>query len=181
MYARIGNRLGEAKASCRLGAVYCHQSKHNESESFYEHAREIYARIGDGLGEAEALCRLAEVYRHQSKHTDAESSYEHARDIYARIGDGAGEAKALYDLGELYRHQSKHTEAASCYAQASYRQSPRYLKVNSPHEHSQGIINDGMEEAKLLTFLMMGSLRPAYLGGRFSLRRQDMPRSATAL
>lgn len=130
VYARIGDSVGEAKASYGLGEVY---SPSTEAEPYYRLAQDIYDRIGDAGGQAKALYALGEVYLRRvqyiqatssytrageiygsrCRYMEAESSYKQARYIYSRIGDGGGQAKASYDLGAVYHSQSEYTEATS--------------------------------------------------------------------
>jgi DNA-binding SARP family transcriptional activator/predicted ATPase len=118
IYARLGNRLGEAYALNSLGTIDQAFWNYNEATDKFEQALKMFREIGELLGEAYVLNNLGLNAVYQGDFTQAQIYHECALSIFQRIEHPFGQGVSLNNLGEAFCYLEEYQRGKDYYMQA---------------------------------------------------------------
>ncbi|KZP29399.1 hypothetical protein FIBSPDRAFT_192575 [Athelia psychrophila] len=113
LFLEIGDRLGAAQCSQRLGDTLTMQGKHSEAADILTDARSQLVEIGHCAGAAHCSRSLGNILRMQSNYSEATDILTDARAQFLKIGNRLGAAQCSQSLGDTLRMQSNYSEAAA--------------------------------------------------------------------
>jgi len=116
---QLGDRLAEAKALNRLGAVGLRQRRYQEAVSCYEQALALNRDAGDPAAQAHSHSDLGFVIFLQGHCQEAADHLEQALALYRMTSDKTGEASVLAKLGFVDLRQGRYQQAGD-YLRLSY-------------------------------------------------------------
>ena len=116
---QLGDRVAEANALNRLGAVAVRQRHYQQAVSCYEQALALGRDTGDQASQAYSHANLGFVIFLQGLCQDAIEHLEQALALYRTTGNQSGEASAAAHLGFMDLRQGRYQQAAG-YLRLSY-------------------------------------------------------------
>ena len=116
---QLGDRVAEANALNRLGAVAVRQRHYQQAVSCYEQALALGRDTGDQASQAYSHANLGFVIFLQGLCQDAIEHLEQALALYRTTGNQSGEASAAAHLGFMDLRQGRYQQAAE-YLRLSY-------------------------------------------------------------
>jgi tetratricopeptide (TPR) repeat protein len=119
LFHQLGDQLGEATCSARLGEAALDTSAYNEAQSYFEEALSIFRQVGSVAGEAVCIARLGDTAFRHGEYDEAQGQYEKARLLFRQLGDVLGEANCTKGLGDVAIERSSYKEAESLYKEAA--------------------------------------------------------------
>ncbi|KZP05296.1 TPR-like protein [Athelia psychrophila] len=113
LFLKIGDRVGAARCSQRLGENLRMQDKCSEAAAVLKDAQAQFFELGDRSGAAWCLQSLGQILHTQRKYSEATAIFTSARAEALEIGDRLGAAQCSRSLGESLRMQSEYSEAGA--------------------------------------------------------------------
>ncbi|KZP07304.1 TPR-like protein [Athelia psychrophila] len=110
-FLEIGDRLGAAQCSRRLGDILRMQGNYSEATRILTDARAQFIDIGDRLGDAQCSRSLGYILRMQANYCEANDMLKGALAQFIEIGDHMGAAQCSKSLGISLSDQGNCSEA----------------------------------------------------------------------
>jgi tetratricopeptide (TPR) repeat protein/transcriptional regulator with XRE-family HTH domain len=118
LYARLGNRLGEAKVQFNLAALAEGQGRYADMLAHAEQALRLYQAIGDRASEATALNNVGWTHGLLGDYEQARAFCRQALALCTEVGHHWLEGYVWDSLGYAEHHLGNLGEAAACYQRA---------------------------------------------------------------
>jgi tetratricopeptide (TPR) repeat protein/transcriptional regulator with XRE-family HTH domain len=118
LYARLGNRLGEAKVQHNLAALAEAQGRPGDVLEHTQEALRLYRAIGDKASEAAALNNVGWTYGLLGDYEQARGFCRQALALCTEVGHHWLEGYVWDSLGYAEHHMGNLGDAAACYQRA---------------------------------------------------------------